>query len=150
VEAAITPRTKAILPIHLYGLMCDMRALKAITDRHGWHLIEDAVHCIEGMRDGVRPGELSDVACFSFYATKNLTCGEGGAIAANDDALMERKVVFMHVNNTFAGCRLEDLTDSVRFALLAPSGHWPASVQKTGRLVSLTERPQLESTGVLY
>jgi len=97
VEAAITPQTKAILPVHLYGLMCDMPALKAITDRHGLHLIEDAAHCIEGMRDGVRPGELSDVACFSFYATKNLTCGEGGAIVANDDALMERlKLLRLH------------------------------------------------------
>jgi UDP-4-amino-4-deoxy-L-arabinose-oxoglutarate aminotransferase len=90
VEAAITPRTKAILPVHLYGLMCDMRALKAIADRHGLRLIEDAAHCIEGVRDEVRPGELSDAACFSFYATKNLTCGEGGAIAVNDDALAER------------------------------------------------------------
>ena len=97
VEAAITPRTKAILPVHLYGLMCDMRALKAIADRHGLHLIEDAAHCIEGMRDGVRPCELSDAACFSFYATKNLTCGEGGAIATNDDALMERlKLLRLH------------------------------------------------------
>jgi dTDP-4-amino-4,6-dideoxygalactose transaminase len=97
VEAAITARTKAILPVHLYGLMCDMRALKAIADRHGLHLIEDAAHCIEGMRDGVRPCELSDAACFSFYATKNLTCGEGGAIATNDDALMERlKLLRLH------------------------------------------------------
>jgi dTDP-4-amino-4,6-dideoxygalactose transaminase len=90
VEAAITPRTKAILPVHLYGLMCDMRALKVIAHRYGLRLIEDAAHCIEGVRDGVRPGELSDAACFSFYATKNLTCGEGGAIAVNDDALAER------------------------------------------------------------
>jgi UDP-4-amino-4-deoxy-L-arabinose-oxoglutarate aminotransferase len=90
VEAAITSRTKAILPVHLYGLMCDMRALKAIADRHGLRLIEDAAHCIEGVRDGIRPGELSDAACFSFYATKNLTCGEGGAIIVNDDSLAER------------------------------------------------------------
>ncbi len=97
VEAAITPRTKAILPVHLYGLMCDMRALTAIADRHGLHLIEDAAHCIEGVRNGARPGELSDAACFSFYATKNLTCGEGGAIVANDDALMERlKLLRLH------------------------------------------------------
>src|SRR5712691_660243 len=97
VEAAITPRTKAILPVHLYGLMCDMRGLKAIADRHGLRLIEDAAHCIEGLRDGVRPGELSDAACFSFYATKNLTCGEGGAIAIDDDALMERlKLLRLH------------------------------------------------------
>src|SRR5262249_39453218 len=97
VEAAITSRTKAILPVHLYGLMCDMRALKTIADRHGLRIIEDAAHCIEGMRDGVRPGELSDAACFSFYATKNLTCGEGGAITVNDDALAERlKLLRLH------------------------------------------------------
>src|SRR5262245_10169000 len=97
VEAAITPRTKAILPVHLYGLMCDMRALRAIADKHSLRLIEDAAHCIEGARDGVRPGELSDAACFSFYATKNLTCGEGGAIALDDDAMMDRlKLLRLH------------------------------------------------------
>jgi len=97
VEAAITAKTKAILPVHLYGLMCDMRALKSIADRHGLRIIEDAAHCIEGKRDGVRPGELSDAACFSFYATKNLTCGEGGAITVNDDALAERlKLLRLH------------------------------------------------------
>ena len=90
VEPAITRRTKAILPVHLYGLMCDMQALRAIADRHGLRLIEDAAHCIEGIRDGVRPGQLSDAACFSFYATKNLTCGEGGAIAVDNSELAER------------------------------------------------------------
>jgi dTDP-4-amino-4,6-dideoxygalactose transaminase len=87
VEAAVTPRTRAILPVHLYGQMCDMRALRAIADRHGLAIIEDSAHCVEGVRDDVRPGGLSNVACFSFYATKNLTCGEGGAIAGDDDAL---------------------------------------------------------------
>lgn len=90
VEAAITPRTRAILPVHLYGLMCDMRSLRAIADRHRLKLIEDAAHCVEGVRDGVRPGQLADAACFSFYATKNLTCGEGGALVTDDDALAER------------------------------------------------------------
>jgi dTDP-4-amino-4,6-dideoxygalactose transaminase len=90
VEAAITPRTRAILPVHLYGLMCDMRALREIADRFGLAIIEDCAHCVEGMRDGVRPGEFSDCACFSFYATKNLTCGEGGAITADRDDLIER------------------------------------------------------------
>jgi dTDP-4-amino-4,6-dideoxygalactose transaminase len=97
VEAAITPKTRAIMPVHLYGLMCDMRALRAIADKHGLRLIEDAAHCIEGVRDGVRPGALSDAACFSFYATKNLTCGEGGAITVNDDALAEQlKLLRLH------------------------------------------------------
>jgi dTDP-4-amino-4,6-dideoxygalactose transaminase len=85
VEAAITPRTKAILPVHLYGQMCDMRALRAIADRHGLAIVEDAAHCIEGERDGVRVGQLAEASCFSFYATKNLTCGEGGAIVTDDD-----------------------------------------------------------------
>jgi UDP-4-amino-4-deoxy-L-arabinose-oxoglutarate aminotransferase len=89
VEAAITPRTKAIVPVHLYGLMCDMRELRKIADRHGLAIVEDAAHCVEGRRDGVKPGQLSDAACFSFYATKNLTCGEGGAVVTNRDDLLD-------------------------------------------------------------
>lgn len=90
IEEAITPRTKAILPVHLYGQMCDMRAIRGIADRHGLGIVEDAAHCIEGERDDVRPGQLGDVAAFSFYATKNLTCGEGGAVVTDDDELAER------------------------------------------------------------
>ena len=82
IEAAITPRTKAILPVHLYGQMCDMVTIRKIADEHGLFVIEDAAHCLEGVRDGVKPGELGDTACFSFYATKNLTCGGGGGALA--------------------------------------------------------------------
>lgn len=89
IEAAVTSRTKAILPIHLYGLMVDMKAICAIAKRHGLYVVEDAAHCIEGSRDGVRPGQLSNAACFSFYATKNITCGEGGALVLNDKNLFE-------------------------------------------------------------
>src|SRR5687767_12847316 len=103
VEAAITPRTKAILPVHLYGQMCDMRALRAIADRHGLAIVEDAAHCIEGTRDGVRPGELGDTACFSFYATKNLTCDEGGALVTDRDDLAERlRLIRVHGMNKIA------------------------------------------------
>ena len=90
IEAAITERTRAILPVHLYGQMCDMRAIRAIADRHSLFVIEDAAHCVEGYRDGVRPGEVGDTVCFSFYATKNLTCGEGGAVATNAADLAEK------------------------------------------------------------
>jgi len=90
VEAAITGRTRAILPVHLYGLMCDMRALREIADRFGLAIIEDCAHCVEGARDGICPGELSETACFSFYATKNLTCGEGGAVVTDRDDLIEK------------------------------------------------------------
>ena len=90
IEKAITPKTKAIMPVHLYGHMCDMKKIREVADRHGLYVIEDAAHCIEGERDGIRPGQLSDAACFSFYATKTITSGEGGAIATNNEALAER------------------------------------------------------------
>jgi len=90
VAAAITPRTRAILPVHLYGHMSDMRALRQVADRHQLAIVEDSAHCIEGHRDGVRPGQLGQTACFSFYATKSLTCGEGGAIVTDDADLAER------------------------------------------------------------
>lgn len=90
IEAAITPRTKAVMPVHLYGSMCDMKKIKKIADQYDLKIIEDCAHCIEGKRDGIRPGELSDAACFSFYATKNITSGEGGAISCNDAQLAEK------------------------------------------------------------
>lgn len=90
IEAAITPKTKAIMPVHLYGSMCDMKKIKEVADKYGLKIIEDCAHCIEGEREGVRPGDLSDTACFSFYATKNITSGEGGAISCNDTKLAEK------------------------------------------------------------
>jgi dTDP-4-amino-4,6-dideoxygalactose transaminase len=109
VEDAITPRTRAVLPVHLYGQMCDMRALRDLADRRGLRLVEDAAHCIEGMRDGVRPGQLGDTACFSFYATKNLTCGEGGAVVCNDDRLLEKlRLLRLHGMNKTAADRARE------------------------------------------
>ncbi len=90
IKAAINERTRAIIPVHLYGQMCDMRAIRAIADRHGLVVIEDAAHCLEGERDGVRPGDLADAACFSFYPTKSITSGEGGAVVTNDAELAQR------------------------------------------------------------
>jgi len=90
IEAAITPKTKAIVPVHLYGTMVDMKTLRAIADRYDLYIIEDSAHCIEGERDGVRPGYLSDAACYSFYATKNLTCGEGGALATQNPDIAKK------------------------------------------------------------
>jgi dTDP-4-amino-4,6-dideoxygalactose transaminase len=66
-----------------------MKKLRQIANRHGLIIIEDAAHCLEGERDGIRVGQLGDAACFSFYATKNITSGEGGAITTNDDAMAE-------------------------------------------------------------
>jgi len=84
IEPKITEKTKAIIPVHLYGQMCDMKRIREIANKYNLIVIEDAAHCIEGVRDGIRAGQLGDAACFSFYATKNITSGEGGAIGTND------------------------------------------------------------------
>jgi dTDP-4-amino-4,6-dideoxygalactose transaminase len=89
VEAAITPKTKAIMPVHLYGQMVDMVHLKKIAQKHNLFIIEDAAHCLEGVRDNVRVGQLSETTCYSFYATKSITCGEGGAVSTSNDELRE-------------------------------------------------------------
>lgn len=90
IENAINKNTKAIMPVHLYGQMCDMRAIRKLADKHRLFIIEDSAHCIEGERNGIKPGQLGDTACFSFYATKNITSGEGGAITTGSDEIAER------------------------------------------------------------
>jgi UDP-4-amino-4-deoxy-L-arabinose-oxoglutarate aminotransferase len=89
VEAAITKRTRAILPVHLYGQMCDMDALRSLADRHKLIIVEDAAHSLEAQWNGKKPGHYGDFACFSFYATKAITSGEGGAISVKDDETAE-------------------------------------------------------------
>ncbi len=90
VAAAVGPRTVGILPVHLYGQLADMRALRATADAHGLFIVEDSAHGIEMERDGVRPGDLGDAAVFSFYATKNITSGDGGAVSTRDARVAER------------------------------------------------------------
>ena len=90
VRAAVGPKTVGILPVHLYGQLADMRALRAIADTNKLFIVEDAAHGVEMERDGVRPGDLSEAAVFSFNATKNLTCGDGGAVATRDARVAER------------------------------------------------------------
>ncbi len=91
VEAAITPRTRALLPVHLYGQPADTGALAAIAQRHGLFLIEDAAQAHGAEIDGRRVGSLGDAACFSFYPGKNLGCyGDGGAVTTDDEALAGR------------------------------------------------------------
>ncbi|MEQ9040548.1 MAG: DegT/DnrJ/EryC1/StrS aminotransferase family protein [Silicimonas sp.] len=89
VAGAVTPRTKAIIPVHLYGQMVDIAALRRIVGE-SVAIVEDCAHCFEGTLNGHRPGAFSDAAIFSFYATKNVTCGEGGAIVSSDEELMDR------------------------------------------------------------
>jgi len=96
IEKKINRRTKAIMPVHLFGVMSDMRGIKRLADKYKLKIIEDAAHCVEGSRDGIKPGQLSDAAVFSFYATKNLTCGEGGCLVTNNKRLAERIYKMRH------------------------------------------------------
>lgn len=94
IEKAINKRTKAILPVHLYGQMVDMKKIKALAKKYNLAVIEDAAHALEAKRDGIRPGQISFGACFSFYATKSITSAEGGAFGTNsgDVAKMVKKL----------------------------------------------------------
>jgi dTDP-4-amino-4,6-dideoxygalactose transaminase len=88
VEAAIGPRTRAIMAVHLYGQLADMPALRALADRHGLLLVEDAAQAHGSMADGRRAGAFGDAAGFSFFPAKNLgALGDAGAVTTNDDAL---------------------------------------------------------------
>ena len=89
VEAAITPCTKAIVAVHLYGNLCDMDSLQAIGKRHHIPVIEDAAEAIGSVWHGQRAGSLGAFGSFSFHGTKTLTTGEGGMFVTNDDALYE-------------------------------------------------------------
>jgi perosamine synthetase len=90
VRQAITPRTKAIIAVHLYGNPCDMPALAQIAREHNLYLIEDAAESHGATINGQRVGSMSDIACFSFYANKIVTTGEGGICLTNDDHLAQR------------------------------------------------------------
>jgi dTDP-4-amino-4,6-dideoxygalactose transaminase len=89
VEAAITPRSKALLPVHLYGRLCDVEALSQIAERHGIALIEDAAQAHGAALGGRRAGSFG-TGCFSFYATKNVMTGEGGMISTDDAAIADK------------------------------------------------------------
>lgn len=92
IEAAITERTRAIVPVHLFGQCADMVAIEAIAAKHGIAVIEDAAQAIGSVdADGRRAGSMGAAACFSFYPSKNLgAAGDGGLVSTNDDALAHR------------------------------------------------------------
>jgi len=90
VTEALTPRTRAILPVHLFGQAADMRALRTVADTNALALIEDAAQALGATLHGQRAGALGDIGCFSFFPTKNLGAfGDGGLVTTNDDGLAE-------------------------------------------------------------
>jgi dTDP-4-amino-4,6-dideoxygalactose transaminase len=94
---AVTPRTRAIIPVHYGGRPADMEAFERIARPRGITLIEDAAHCVEGVSGGRKVGSIADFTCFSFYATKNITTGEGGMVTTRDAAAAERmRIASLH------------------------------------------------------
>jgi dTDP-4-amino-4,6-dideoxygalactose transaminase len=97
IEAAITPRTRAILPVHFAGRPCEMDRIMDIAKKHDLIVIEDCAHAIETEYHGRKAGLFGDFGCFSFYATKNVVTGEGGMIVGRDEAHIARaKVLALH------------------------------------------------------
>jgi dTDP-4-amino-4,6-dideoxygalactose transaminase len=133
IEAKITPRTRAIIPVHFAGHPCDMDPIQELADRHNLIIIEDAAHALETGYKGKKIGNLGNATAFSFYANKNITTGEGGMLVTNDDALAETfrvlrlqgisrdawkrygKSGFSHWEQTLAGhkCNMSDLNASL-------------------------------------
>mgnify|MGYP001185746231 CR=1 FL=1 len=109
IEAAITPRTKAVLPVHFAGRPCQMDAILAIARRHGLAVIEDAAHAIETMTSAGKVGTVGDMTCFSFYATKNVVTAEGGMITTDRSEWADRlKTYALHGLNYDAWKRHSD------------------------------------------
>ncbi|MGH7874348.1 MAG: DegT/DnrJ/EryC1/StrS family aminotransferase [Candidatus Binatia bacterium] len=97
IEAAITRRTKAIIPVHMGGQPCDMSSIMNIAQRHGLRVVEDAAHALPAGDGGQRIGTIGDITCFSFYATKTITTGEGGMATTDNAEWAERmRIMSLH------------------------------------------------------
>ena len=132
IEAAITPRTKALVPVHLYGQCADMRAIRRIADRHNLLVIEDNAQAIGARGDGFKIGELSDAVCASFIIQKNLgTFGDGGAVITNSEKVDRAIRRLRNHGSEKRSChsmgynsRLDDLHAGVLSAKLKHIDHW--------------------------
>jgi dTDP-4-amino-4,6-dideoxygalactose transaminase len=122
IEAAITPRTKAIMPVHFAGLGCDMQAILAIARKHNLKVVEDAAHALPTRVGGELVGKLaSDVTVFSFYATKTITTGEGGMVVCRDADIAKRcRLMRLHGINRDAFDRYTSNKPSWYYEIVAP------------------------------
>lgn len=109
IEDAITPHTRAIVPVHLCGRPCDMDAISDIAQRHNLIVIEDAAHAIETVYKGRKVGNISHLTCFSFYVTKNVVTGEGGMVTTNNPDFADKiKMYGLHGMSRDAWKRFSD------------------------------------------
>ena len=122
IRAAITPRTKAIMPVHYGGLACRMDAILAIAREHGLKVVEDAAHALPTTWRGTLVGQLqSDVTVFSFYANKTITTGEGGMAVTHNPALAQRmRTMRLHGMNRDAFDRFTSKTPAWYYEVVAP------------------------------
>ena len=122
IESAITPRTKAVIPVHYAGLAADMQAILDIAQRHGLKVVEDAAHALPTTCGGALVGTLASDACvFSFYANKTMTTGEGGMLVTRDAALAKRaKVMRLHGMSRDAFDRYSASVPSWAYEIVAP------------------------------
>lgn len=136
IKAAITPRTRALMPVHLYGQAADLAPMREIARRHELHLIEDAAQAHGALYDGRRVGSIGIVGCFSFYPSKNLgAAGDGGAVTTNDPAIAERIAAMRHggqrgtYNHVFPGynSRLDEMQAAILRVKLAHLDDWSAA-----------------------
>lgn len=109
IEAAITSRTRAILPVHFAGRACEMDAIMAIARKHNLMVIEDCAHAIETEYHGQKAGTFGDFGCYSFYVTKNVVTGEGGMVVGRDEAMVARaRMLALHGMSKDAWHRFSD------------------------------------------
>ena len=97
IEEKITPQTRAIMPVHIFGNPCDMYAIQQIASKHNLFIIEDAAEAHGALYKGRKTGSLSDIAAFSFFANKNLTTGEGGMVVTDSETLYKRALYFKNM-----------------------------------------------------
>jgi len=101
IERHISSRTKAVIPVHMFGMPCDMDPVMAVAEKHGLHVIEDACQMDAGSYKGRRVGSIGDVGCFSFNQFKIMTCGEGGALTTDRTDVYDRALVMHDSGLTF-------------------------------------------------
>ena len=152
IEAAITPRTKAIIPVHLYGQPCDMDPIIDIAKRHNLFVIEDACQAIGAEYKGRKVGTIGDVGCFSFYPTKNLgTMGDGGLLSTNSQYIKDRVIALRN-------SRLDEIQAEILRVKLPYIDKWNSARREHAKLYnelfancSLIETPkELDATYCVY
>ena len=144
VESAITPRTKAVMPVHLYGHPAAMVELQAICSRHGLVLLEDAAQAHAASLNGIPVGAFGVAASFSFYPTKNMTSGEGGMVTTADDGvarmlrLLRNQGMERRYENEVIGfnTRMTDIHAAIGRVQLRKLAGWTKSRQENARFLS--------------